>query len=410
MNQSETPRNQVQVAEREGASLVIADADTVKQELALIPPESISPQEVDPELDKQADEFVNLLLSDERDAEAKRSAIDQMGLNTQEQASHRSAMLREPIRNLARAGEDGGPVARSLLALNEQVEKLDPVNFDFSASSFLRLIGKIPGIGQPIKRYFKQYQSSQTVIDDIVKSLERGRDQLKRDNSTLAFDQQQMRNSIERLTRVIQLGQLLDMKLQYKLDREISPENEKHEFIQTELMFPLRQRIIDLQQTLAVNQQGILTTEIIIRNNRELIRGVSRAINVTVVALQVAVACALALAHQKIVLDKIEALNVTTSELIEHTAERLKTQGVAIHKQASQSMLSMESLEKAFQDIKTAMDDIAKFRQEALPQMAQNIVRLDQLSAQASEAIERMDRGDRAQSSIIIDVEGEEVQ
>jgi len=73
-------------------------------------------------------------------------------------------------------------------------------------------------------------------------------------------------------------------------------------------------------------------------------------------------------------------------------------------------MLSMESLEKAFQDIKTAMDDIAKFRQEALPQMAQNIIRLDQLSAQASEAIERMDRGDRAQSSIIIDVEGEEVQ
>jgi uncharacterized protein YaaN involved in tellurite resistance len=409
MSQPEAPRNQVQVAEREAAPLVIADADTVSQELALIPPESISPQEVDPELDKQADEFVNLLLSDEHDAEAKRSAIDEMGLNTQEQASHRSAMLREPIRNLAQAGEDGGPVARSLLALNEQVEKLDPVNFDFSASSFLRLIGKIPGIGQPIKRYFKQYQSSQTVIDDIVKSLERGRDQLKRDNSTLAFDQQQMRNSIERLTRVIQLGQLLDMKLQYKLDREISPENEKHEFIQTELMFPLRQRIIDLQQTLAVNQQGILTTEIIIRNNRELIRGVSRAINVTVVALQVAVACALALAHQKIVLDKIEALNVTTSELIEHTAERLKTQGVAIHKQASQSMLSMESLEQAFQDIKTAMDDIAKFRQEALPQMAQNIVRLDQLSAQASEAIERMDRGDRAQSSIIIDVEGEEV-
>jgi len=156
-------------------------------------------------------------------------------------------------------------------------------------------------------------------------------------------------------------------------------------------------------------RQGILTTEIIIRNNRELIRGVSRAINVTVVALQVAVACALALAHQKIVLDKIEALNKTTSELIEHTAERLKTQGVAIHKQASQSMLSMESLEKAFQDIKTAMDDIAKFRQEALPQMAQNIVRLDQLSAQASEAIDKMDRGDRAQSSIIIDVEGEEV-
>jgi len=410
MNQEGTPRKQVQVAEREQSQLVIADSQQIQKDMALVPVDSVSIDDVDPELDKQADEFVNVLLSDQHDAEAKRSAIDEMGLRTQQQASHRSGMLKEPIRNLANAGDDGGPVARSLLALNEQVERLDPINFDFSASGFLRVIGRIPGVGQPIKRYFKQYQSAETIIDDIIKSLELGRDQLKRDNSTLSFDQQQMRNSIERLKRSIQLGQLLDQKLQYKLDREISPEDERYEFIQTELMFPLRQRIIDLQQTLAVNQQGILTTEIIIRNNRELVRGVNRAINVTVVALQVAIACALALAHQKIVLEKIEALNQTTSNLIEHTAERLKTQGVAIHKQASQSMLTMESLEKAFQDIKTAMDDIAKFRQEALPQMAQNIVRLDNLSEEASKAIEKMDRGDRAQSSIVIDVDVEDVQ
>lgn len=410
MNGTGTPGNRVQVADREQAPLVIADADEVQKDLALVPVDSISIDEVDPELGKQADNFVNMLLSDAHDAEAKRTAIDEMGLNTQQQAAHRSGMLREPIKNLAAAGEDGGPVAQSLLALNEQVERLDPVNFDFSSSGFLRLIGKVPGVGQPIKRYFRQYQSAETVIDDIVKSLERGGDQLKRDNSTLSFDQQQMRNSIERLIQAIQLGRLLDQRLQYKLDREISPENEQHGFVQTELLFPLRQRIIDLQQTLAVNQQGVLITEIIIRNNRELIRGVNRAINVTVVALQVAIACALALAHQKIVLDKIEALNQTTSSLIEHTAERLKTQGVAIHKQASQSMLSMESLEKAFQDIKTAMDDISKFRQEALPQMAQNIMRLDQLSAEAGKAIERMDRGDRAQSSIVIDVDVEDVQ
>jgi len=256
-----------------------------------------------------------------------------------------------------------------------------------------------------MKRYFTKYQSAQTVVDAIIKSLEQGREQLKRDNTTLSFDQQQMRNATERLARAIQLGQVLDQKLQYKLDREISPQDDQYGFIQEELMFPLRQRTMDLQQTLAVNQQGVLTTEIIVRNNRELIRGVDRAINVTVVALQVAVACALALANQRIVLTKIEALNKTTSDLIGHTAERLKTQGVAIHKQASQSMLDMESLEKAFQDIKTAMEEISNFRREALPQMASNILRMDQLTADAGEAIERMDRGDRAQSSIVIDVE-----
>lgn len=410
MNQTGTPMNQPQVAVREENPLTIADPNEVQEQMALMPVGPISPQEVDPELDKEADNYVSILLSDDYDVQDKRTAIDEMGLNTQREAAHRSAMLREPIRNLANAGDDGGPIASSLLHLNEQVTALDPVNFDFSSSGFKRLIRIVPFVGKPIARYFSQYQQAETIIDEIIKSLELGRDQLKRDNDTLSFDQQQMRNSIERLNRTIQLGQLLDQKIQYKLEREISPEDEQYGFIQEEILFPLRQRIIDLQQTLAVNQQGILTIEIIIRNNRELIRGVNRAINVTVVALQVAVACALALAHQRIVLDKIEALNKTTTSLIAHTAERLKTQGVAIHKQASQSMLDMETLERAFQDIKTAMNDIANFRREALPQMANNILRLDQLTAEASEAIQRMDRGDRAQSAIVIDVEAEEVQ
>ena len=104
-------------------------------------------------------------------------------------------------------------------------------------------------------------------------------------------------------------------------------------------------------------------------------------------------------------LDKIEALNKTTSDLIAHTAERLKTQGVEIHKQAASSMLSMESLEQAFADIKQAMDDISRFRREALPQMAQNIQRLDVLADESAAAIEKMDRGNVAQSQITIDVD-----
>ena len=51
------------------------------------------------------------------------------------------------------------------------------------------------------------------------------------------------------------------------------------------------------------------------------------------------------------------------------------------------------------------MDDIASFRQKALPQMAQNILRLDQLTADQAKTIDKMDRGDKAQAKIIIDVD-----
>ena len=394
-----------QVAVEEGTALVIVDESEINQELALVPLDSISVSDVDPAMEAQVDKYVGMLLSSEFDNAVKRTAIDAVGLKTQQESASRSKMLRQPIRNLAKAGEDGGPVAKSIVSLKEQVEGLDPVNFNFTASGWMRLIQKIPGIGKPINRYFTKFLSAETVIDAIIKSLELGRDQLNRDNTTLSQDQQNMRNSLDKLTRAIQLGRLLDQKLQYKLDREISPEDEMAGFIKEELVFPLRQRIMDLQQSLAVNQQGVLTIEIIIRNNRELLRGVARAVNVTVIALQVAVACALALANQKIVLKKIDALNETTSSLIGHTAERLKEQGVAIQKQASQSMLNMETLEKAFQDIKTAMDDISKFRQEALPQMANNILRLDNLTTEAAEVIEKMERSSKARPAIEIDVE-----
>ena len=107
----------------------------------------------------------------------------------------------------------------------------------------------------------------------------------------------------------------------------------------------------------------------------------------TISALQVAVTVALALAHQQIVLDKIEAINTTTSAMIAGTAERLKTQGTQIHQQASSTMLDMESLKQAFADIDTALDEISRYRREALPTMASTILELDQLTAETEAAI-----------------------
>ncbi|SDK73432.1 Uncharacterized conserved protein YaaN involved in tellurite resistance [Catalinimonas alkaloidigena] len=367
---------------------------------------------IDPELDKKADEFLTQLLSDETASNTKRRAVDEMGTRTQQEITNLSKMLEGPIKTLAETGDNGGPVAKSLIDLKEQVEDLDPAKFDFSSpSGFMASFGKmLPGKKNRMGRYFAKYQSAEAVIDQIIKSLELGRDQLRRDNITLSHDRDRMVTAMDRLERTIQLGQLLDDKLQYKLDRDLASDADQHRFVQEELLFPLRQRIIDLQQTLNINQQGILTIEVIIRNNRELMRGVGRALNVTVTALQTAIATALALNNQEIVMKKINALNDTTSKLIAHNAERLKTQGAAIHKQASESMLSMEQLEKAFQDIRTALEDISKFRQEALPKMATQISRMDELNKEAADTLRRMARGNQAQTEMIIDLDADQYE
>ena len=302
-------------------------------------------------------------------------------------------MLQAPMRDLTRGSEEGGPVAKSLADLRLEVEKLDPTGVDLSPGAFSRLVGLIPGVGTPLRRYFMRYESSQTTIDAVIQSLEKGRDQLKRDNVTLIGDQKEMRELTLTLTEQVELAQALDGALVEQLETEIAADEPRRQFIEEEILFVVRQRTMDLQQQLAVNQQGVLATEMIIRNNRELTRGVDRAIDVTVSALQVAVTVALALAHQKVVLDKVEAVNRATSDLIAGTAERLKTQGTEIHEQAAGTMLDMDSLRSAFEDISIALDEISRYRREALPQMATTILELDELAAESEEAIARMEEG-----------------
>ncbi len=403
---SDSAQDSTATETREPFSLQL-DVEAVKGELVLADPQMIGTgPDVDPELEKKAQEFADMLVNldsgDLTSQDDAKAAVETMGRGLQREAAHRSAMLKQPIRDLSRQTEDGGPVANALIDLKMKVEELDPSRFDFSAGWFTRLLGMIPGIGTPIKRYFTKYESAETVIDAIIRSLELGGEQLKRDNITLSEDQRAMLELTIKLQRQIELARLLDQKLQYKLDREIQ-EDDKRKFVEEELLFPLRQRIIDLQQQLAVNQQGVLSMAIIVGNNKELVRGVARALDVTVSALQVAVTVALALAHQKIVLDKITALNVTTSSLIAGTAEKLKTQGTAIHKQASQAGLDMEALKSAFADINAAMDEISRYRREALPQMAQSILEFDKLATEGEAAIEKMEQGTAARP--VLDLE-----
>ena len=162
-----------------------------KAELALPEPEP------DDELRQRAGDYANQLLAfDPANQDSRISsvtAIEGMGRDLQRSSAAKSRMLQAPPRDLSRGTEEGRPVARSLSDLRIEVEKLDPASLDLDPGWFTRAVGKLPGVGTPLKRYFMRFESSQTAIDSIIKSLESGRDQLKRDNVTLNEDQKQMR-------------------------------------------------------------------------------------------------------------------------------------------------------------------------------------------------------------------------
>lgn len=384
------------LVEPNAGQLKVVNSGELREELGLVDPTTVAVEKEDPELLKQAQDYAEKLMNiDAKDfqlRESGRAAVEGAGRSLQQQSAQMSGLLQMPLKELASRGADGGEVAKSLLSLKMNVKKIDPHKYNFSPSLF-------KSVGEKIEKYFSQYQQVGSIILGISNNLSEGRERLLRDNETLKDEQIRMREITLKLEKLIRLLCLVDKQLEAKIG--VIADEEKKKFIQEELLFTLRQTIMDRQQQLAVNQQGILTFEIIIRNNRELIRGVNRAQTVTVSALNVAVATSIALTGQEIVLKQLSEVNAVTSEMIRRNAELLRTQGVDIHKQASSAMLEMDKLKSAFTDINAAMEDISRFRQEALPQMANTILELDRLTGDAKKSIEKMEKGDRMRPAVI---------
>ncbi|MDF2671223.1 MAG: toxic anion resistance protein [Paenibacillus sp.] len=316
-------------------------------------------------------------------------SIDAFGLNTMKLSSNKNALLQVSVGNLSKTGDEGGQVAKGLAELHTQLKDLDPSIVDFAKSGFF---GKL---FNPLRAYFLKYQKADAVIADIVISLDKGKSTLKNDNTTLEIEQQALRDLTKRLQKEIQLGVLMDESIESQIEaaKLRNEDPDKIRFITEEVLFPLRQRVMDLQQMLVVNQQGIMALEVVMRNNKELIRGVDRAKNVTISALKISVTVASALYNQKIVLKKIELLNQTTNELIASTSRMLKNQGAEIHKQSLEASISVDTLKQAFTDVLSALDSISIYKQEALPKMRETINQFREMSEDGEKQIQRLEKG-----------------
>jgi uncharacterized protein YaaN involved in tellurite resistance len=316
-------------------------------------------------------------------------SIESFGADSMRRSAAKNSMLQVTVGNLSKDGDEGSLVARGLMDLQRELEDLDPSLIDFTKTGIL---GKLYN---PIRAYFAKYQKADAVIADIIVSLDKGKTTLKNDNTTLELEQDAMRDLTKKLMKEIELGTLMDESIEKQIEaaKARNEDQEKVIFVTEEVLFPLRQRFMDMQQMIVVNQQGVMATEIVIRNNKELMRGVERAKNVTISALRISVMVAGALYNQKIVLKKIQMLNETTNNIIRSNAQMLKGQGAEIQKQSMEANISVETMKTAFADVMEALDSISTYKQEALPKMRDTINQFKELAAKGEEQIQQLEKG-----------------
>jgi uncharacterized protein YaaN involved in tellurite resistance len=301
--------------------------------------------------------------------------IESIGRANIQSTGAQDKVMAKRLKDLSKTTE-GGVVAGALVELSDVSKTLDPSGLDFEKGGFLAKLTN------PLKQYFQRYERSDRIIQQILENLETGEKTLREDNKTLEISMLNLNDKTKQLQADLVMVNQFNDELESAIVRaksESYPE-EQIKFVEEEILFTVKQKQMELNERIIVNQQSIIAMELVRRNNKELIRGAQKAKYTTVTALKTAVMVASALVDQKIVLNAVNTINKTTSDIILANSKLIKEQGIEIQKQATQSSLDMNSLKEAMGHLFSALDDISRFKQEALPAMTQAVSEFEEMT------------------------------
>jgi uncharacterized protein YaaN involved in tellurite resistance len=328
----------------------------------------------------------------------KINAITSMGeQDMRAAASVSNRMLDRPAAALnagkGRGGADAqSRVASTLIELRQTVTELDPNRADLTGAK--KVLKFLPG-GDKMQRYFAKYESAQTQLNAIIKSLQSGQDELRKDNASIDTEKANMWATMGKLSEYNELAGALDAAVEEKIAQlQAAGQTKQADALKADALFPIRQRRQDLMTQMAVAVQGYMALDLVRKNNIELIKGVDRAQTTTIAALRTAIIVSQALSRQKLVLEQITALNATTSDLIERTSEQLRIQGGQINQQAASSTVEVAKLQAAFDNVFATMDALDTFRAQATDSMAATVDALQGQIERAKPYLERTRRGE----------------
>lgn len=370
----------------------VPDVQDVKVSLEkdITPPE-VQKKAINTAVNENVKALANINLDSLEERKQIANMINNMGADLMFKSQEKSKLLNVRMGDLSKIGGENGAIASDLTKLQTEMKGLDPSAINFSNDG---IFGRF---ASPIKKYFEKYEKADDVIDKIIESLLKGKKQLQSDNTTLEIEQASLRDLTKKLNAQIAYCVEMDEQISIQIDqmKANNEDPEKIKFLEEEILFSLRQKTADLEQMITVDQQGVIAMEILRRNNKELIRAVDRAQNVTISALRVAVTVASGLYNQKIVLEKVQKLNATTNSMISSTARMLKEQGSAIHKESMSTSVDVETLREAFKCTFDALDDISNYKQAALPQMKAQILEFQLLAEEGEKRIQQLEKGNQ---------------
>ncbi len=194
-------------------------------------------------------------------------------------------------------------ITEQLILLNTNIEKLDSVADDAKPTLWQKIYFLVVGIDE--KSYFmEKVEALHQQIDKIGKVLKVKQSRLQSDNKALHEGLDTYHKSLQKLVKKIEILVGVEQSVKEYVTKE-SVEVKK-------VLMLVQERLQALRLTVLVKQQAVMTLEVLVTNNYNLLRSVERVENITITLQKVADTIALSSDDHK----ALKALKVHIAQTI----------------------------------------------------------------------------------------------
>jgi uncharacterized protein YaaN involved in tellurite resistance len=344
------------------------------------PPKALPPEALN-ELQTKALTVSGDFETKSQDREFMNSLMN-LGSEAQQNASRKLDLLKSKVGTLlSDLDGEGAKIPKDLVELRMMLDKINPHKIE-KRGFFSKLLGKVPGVGDRLKEIAIRYESVQTQIDLIVNNIREGRDTLIRDNISL----EQLYDDVKAQQLAVQknayLGELIIAELEKRVAATTDPAlKQKLEMA----LHAIAMRVQDLRTMEQVNMQFFVSIDLTTNNNHLLAQAVDRTLTVTTNVITVGLAIAAALANQKRTMEATKATQEYAGNILASNAAAIRQQTADIAQMYNNPVLALEKVQKSYDDLMAAMDEVEKVKRQGIDTAKQGMARLSDMSGKLAQ-------------------------
>ena len=349
------------------------------------PVSAVVSEEEQLKVNEMVDKLMGLDFNDAQTKDGVVYGLRNLNEKVMDSASEFTSQALEKRMGSLKGTEEGDMVYDTMIQLNDKIKSIHPSNHNLVESWFHKILPFL----SPVRNYFMQFETMNSVINGYKVTLQEGIRDRELDLDILRQDKVKLQNAEKILSEAIAFNNLLEEGLQEKVNMTITDPEQKL-FIEGQILNNLLRQTQGLQEMRAVNLQGQMSIEMLLKTGLEVIDGAKRCIRVSINALTIAGVIQQVLTGQRKLLEAVNEVNKTATDFVSWNSQTLNTTMLEVGRMASETSLDIEVLTEAVQSSVDAIAADIKYRQESNSIVRDNISRLNKASVQASDTTKNL--------------------